>query len=132
MDPRALAKAMAQGAPITCATCKFFHEGNGFCGKSACGGPGAGRDFPLYDGPIPRDKFADRCLVCGDGNVEFLIVGLNTKFGLCRRHRKVFEHVGQGDPDKMKHPVNLIALGPHDIPDPVKLKLPTKQDPEGT
>lgn len=132
MDPKAIADALSRGAPITCASCRFFHEGNGDCGKTECGGPGAGRDFPTYDGPIPREKFVERCLICGSGKTEFIIVGLDTKFALCRRHRKVYEYVGQSSPDKIKHPVRLIALYPDDLPNPVKLKHSPKQAPEGT
>lgn len=110
MDQEAVEKALASGAPISCATCPFFHDGNSHCGKSECGGPGAGRDFPSYGGPIPREKFAERCLVCGSSDPGFMIVGLDTKFGLCKKHAKVYEHVGQEDPDKLRHPVTVIAL----------------------
>lgn len=111
MDPAAISWAMSQGAPITCATCRHFHEGNMRCGQVECGGPGVGRDFPLYEGPIPREKFIERCLVCGEGKVEFHIVlgEGKTKFALCKKHRKVFEHVGAAE-GQIKHPVKLIAV----------------------
>jgi len=81
------------------------------CGKTECGGPGVGRDFPTYDGPIPRESFIERCLVCGGPNVEFHIVleGGKTRFALCKKHRKVFAHVGAAE-GKLKHPVKLIAV----------------------
>jgi len=110
MHPNDVEKALAEGVPITCSTCRFFYEGNGFCGKTDCGGPGAGRDFPIYDGPIPRENFADRCLVCGGDSPQYLIVGLETKFALCKKHRKIYNYVGQEDPDKLKHPVRVISL----------------------
>ena len=103
--------AMSQGAPVTCATCHHFHEGNMQCSKTECGGPGMGRDFPSYDGPIPREKFVERCLVCGTGKVVFHIVlgEGQTKYALCKKHRKVFEHVGAKE-GRIKHPVRLIAV----------------------
>jgi hypothetical protein len=111
MNQDSIAQAMRAGAPISCATCRFFHEGNAHCGKTECGGPGSGRDFPLYEGPIPREKFAERCLICGDGKVKFLIaLGVDkTKFGLCKKHRTVFDHVGARE-GEIKLPVTLIAV----------------------
>lgn len=111
MEQDAISKAMAQGAPITCATCRHFHIGNKHCGKSECGGPGVGLDFPLYDGPIPRDKFVERCLICGSGEVKYHIAATTDqdKFSLCRKHRKVYNHVGAAE-GKLKHPITLITL----------------------
>lgn len=110
MHPLVIINALSKGAPLTCASCPFFHEGNGYCGKLECGGPGAGKDFPLYAGPIPRESFIDRCLVCGDGSPTHIIIGLPTKFGLCQKHRRVYDYVGQADYNKMKHPVNVIEI----------------------
>lgn len=111
MDEASITWALSQGAPITCATCRLFHEGNMHCGQTECGGPGVGKDFPFYDGPIPREKFINRCLVCGGSKVEFhIILGVDkTKFALCKKHRKVFKHVGAGA-GKVKHLVTLIAI----------------------
>ena len=112
MDPAAMSWALRQGAPITCATCRHFHEGNMRCGQTECGGPGVGRDFPSYDGPIPREKFVERCLVCGGGPVLYHIVPSatdGTRFGLCKKHRKVFNHVGAPE-GKIKHPVRLVTV----------------------
>lgn len=111
MDQQAINWALQQGAPVTCATCRHFHEGNMHCGQTECGGPGVGRDFPSYDGPIPREKFAERCLVCGSGEIKFHIVMSEdqTKFSLCKKHRKVFKHVGAAE-GKIKHPVRIIAI----------------------
>ena len=110
MDQKAIAWAQKQGAPITCATCRHFHAGNGHCGQD-CGGPGVGRDFPCYDGPVPREKFVERCLVCGSGKIEFHIVlgEGKTKFSLCKKHRRVFDHVGANE-GEIKHPVKLIVI----------------------
>lgn len=109
MDQTAVNKAIEAGAPITCATCRLYHERQGYCGELACGGPGAGRDFPVYDGPIPRIKFSERCLVCGSEEIVGLIVGLPTKFALCLKHKKVYDHVGSAH-GKVKHPVTVIEL----------------------
>jgi hypothetical protein len=111
MNEEAITRAFEAGAPISCATCKFFHEGNMSCGKTECGGPGVGRDYPSYNGPIPRERFSERCLVCGAANVAFHIVlgAGKTKFGLCQKHRKVFDHVGAAE-GMIKHPVTLIAV----------------------
>ena len=108
MNEESIRWAMNAGAPVTCATCKFFHEGEMRCGKTECGGPTRGRDFPSYDGPIPRDKFADRCLICGAGSVQFLIVGLPTKFALCKNHRDVFSHI-TANPGEINYPVRIVA-----------------------
>jgi len=97
---------------MTCATCPSFHEGNMHCGIAECGGPGIGRDFPSYTGPIPRESFSDRCLVCGSGKISCLITGLPTRFALCTTHKSVYNHVGGGGggADGIKIPVTTIAL----------------------
>ena len=110
MNEKSIREAFAEGAPATCATCPLYHANKSDCGKPKCGGPGQGRDFPDYAGPIPREKFVERCLVCGGANVKYLIVGLETKFALCKKHRYVYTHIGQPDPDKIKHPVLVIEI----------------------
>jgi len=109
VDKQSIEWAMSQGAPLTCATCSHFHAGNMFCGKTTCGGPGVNRDFPDYDGPIPRDAFSSRCLVCGNAP-NSLIIGLETKFSLCKKHASVFNHVGHNDDSKVRYNVQVIAL----------------------
>ena len=104
-------KALQHGAPITCATCKPFHEKNGFCGVVTCGGPVFGRDFPNYDGAIPRERFVERCLACGSPDTRFAIIGLPTKFSLCTKHEKIFSDVSAPsfDGGHVLHPVIVIA-----------------------
>jgi hypothetical protein len=111
MNQDAISWAMQQGAPISCATCRFFHEGKMHCNKSDCGGPASGRDFPCYEGPIPREKFVERCLICGTGETAFHIVlgEGKTKFALCMKHRKIFNHVGTTE-GSVQLPVRLIAV----------------------
>lgn len=108
MQEDSIQKAITSGAPITCATCKYFHEGNMFCGKDECGGPASGRDFPLYNGPIPRENFADRCLICGSGELYCLIVNLKTKFALCKKHRRVYQHIESQS--GLRLPVTTITI----------------------
>lgn len=113
MNPIAIQQAMADGAPLTCASCRHFHEGNGFCGRAnTCGGPARGLDFPDYDGPVPSDKFTTWCLVCGGGSPAYLIVlGEGKKrFALCKKHKNVYDHINPPNPDEIKHPVMVIAL----------------------
>ena len=94
IDDAAVKLAMASGLPITCATCRFWHAGDGLCGKVTCGGPPNGRDFPDYDGPIPRELLRERCLICGvDAEFLLLVPGGTTGFGLCDRHQSVFDHI---------------------------------------
>jgi hypothetical protein len=109
MDPHAVMAAMRHGAPLTCATCRHFHDNRGWCGKQeTCGGPPSGRDFPDYDGPVTRSNFATRCLICGHGEITTHALVGKTKFGLCTVHRRVFVHVGR-DPGQLVHPVVTVA-----------------------
>ena len=52
-----------------------------------------------------------RCLVCGADEVAFYVVldQGKTRFSLCKRHRKVYDHVGVPE-GHIKHPVKLIAI----------------------
>jgi len=110
MQESSISEALKAGMPITCASCPLLHEGNGQCGKTKCGGPGKGLDFPDYAGPIPRELLVERCLVCGSGEVNHLILGLPTKFSLCEAHKNVYAYVGQDDPEKIKLPVAVIVI----------------------
>jgi len=79
--------------PITCATCVHFYAalaaGRESCGKTLCGGPVIGRDFPEYKGQIPRNKFAEICLMCGSGILycHIVVSGKEQRFGLCAEHK---------------------------------------------
>lgn len=92
-------KAVEAGLNIICATCPYYHkarlEGNPNCGRTECGGPVLGRDFPTYTGQIPRNKFSTICLMCGDTKLSCLIVvpGIEQKFGFCHTHAKTFDNV---------------------------------------
>lgn len=102
-------EAFGEGAPITCATCRHYHAGWGHCGQD-CGGPPSGRDFPAYNGDIPRELFIERCLICGKGGPSFIITtGANmTRFGLCEEHKDVFDHVIAQDGPARK--VTILAV----------------------
>ena len=103
-------RAMQNGAPVTCATCPRYHNGGGLCGMQTWGGPLLGRDFPDYNGLIPRERFVDRCLVCGSDKPRFGIIGLPTKFSLCAKHKKLFsESVPLSETDMILQSVTVIA-----------------------
>lgn len=110
MQQSAIDQAMAAGLPVTCATCYHYHRGNPFCDQP-CGGPGMGLDFPCYNGPIPKEKFVERCLICGGDRIAFhIILGEGkTKYSLCKKHSRVYAYVGAAE-GKVKHPVTLIAV----------------------
>lgn len=96
----------SQGYPIFCASCTKLPEGLGRglknCGyTSTCGGPLAGKDFPDYQGPIPNDKKATICLICGHSQIVCQLA-MNGKraLGLCAAHRSIFDNMteqSQGD-----------------------------------
>ena len=52
-----------------------------------------GRTFPDYAGPIEREWFASRCLVCGRSEIGYQIIIPDepTRFGLCSEHFTVFD-----------------------------------------
>lgn len=91
-----IAENVAKGYPLTCATCIHFYtakaNGSDSCGKTACGGPIVGRDYPDYKGQIPRSKFASICLMCGTGKIAYHVVvpGNDQRFGLCEEHKDTF------------------------------------------
>lgn len=85
-------KALDFGYPLTCATCVHFYtacaSGLLDCGKTACGGPIVGRDYPDYKGQIPREKFPALCLMCGDSKIAYkVVVTGESKFALCEKHK---------------------------------------------
>ena len=91
-------EALKQGFPITCATCVHFYaacaQGLPSCGKTECGGPVVGRDFPDYQGQIAREKFSEICLLCGDSNIRYkVVVGGKPRFALCEQHKSAFSGV---------------------------------------
>jgi hypothetical protein len=111
--------AMAQGLPITCASCCHLatpEHALWRCNRlDTCGGPLSGRDFPDYDGVISRDRFQERCLCCGGENLShtMIVPGTTTRFGLCALHAPIFEQTktieGHTTDRIIQRPV-LIAL----------------------
>jgi hypothetical protein len=90
--------AVKAGFPITCASCKHFKNAQQTdaenCGRMlTCGGPIYGRSFPDYDGPISPEVFEKVCLICGSEHVEFHILANLRRFGLCFKHRSIFDRV---------------------------------------
>ena len=93
-------RQLDQGYNIFCATCVHHHnyleKGLVGCHESSikeCGGPFAAKDFPEYQGVIPREKFKDICLICGSPNeiTRAIYVQGSHVFSLCHRDRKAIE-----------------------------------------
>lgn len=88
-----IVKSVEQGYPVTCATCVHFYAACAMnlpsCGKAQCGGPIVGRDFPDYKGQIPRNKFSQICLMCGNSKLycHVVVPGKEQRFGLCLEHK---------------------------------------------
>lgn len=84
------------GFNVFCATCEHLHDGKAKglsnCDKTLCGGPITNNDFPDYKGVIPRERFRDICLLCGD---PAPYLGIYThgehKFSLCYKDRKAIQ-----------------------------------------
>jgi len=109
MEFEVIERTLAKGVPLTCASCKLYYEGDGHCGRmQTCGGPLAGRDFPDYDGPIPKEKFVEVCLICGNPKAPYLIVGLTTKFALCAAHQSIYDKIPASE-GVIARPVNTLA-----------------------
>ena len=109
LSEQAVTKAMQSGAPITCATCTHYHEGNGLCHRpTTCGGPSFGRDFPDYDGPLAREAFQACCLVCADMTIShsMIVPGRATRFGLCSAHVDFYEKL------LMRMPKDIVVTRP--------------------
>jgi hypothetical protein len=90
--------ALKLGFSVTCATCehlKFAWDTDAEnCGKTiTCGGPVFGRGFPDYKGPLSTQAFEKLCLVCGDENADYLVLGALRRFGLCSRHHTAFDNI---------------------------------------
>lgn len=91
-------KALRLGFPITCATCEHlktaFENSSENCGKTlTCGGPIFQRSFPDYAGPLKTDDYEKVCLKCGSTNVAFYALGSIRRFGLCYKHRLIFDNI---------------------------------------
>lgn len=109
--------ALKDGYPITCATCVHFYAaraaGHPTCGKTQCGGPIVGKDFPDYKGQIPRSKFAEICLRCGSKELSchVAVPGKEQRFGLCKEHERTFDGVVANlEYEIPQHPPIIIPL----------------------
>lgn len=106
---------MAQGLPITCSSCFHLNNATWRCDrKDTCGGPMTGRDFPEYHGVLSRERFQERCLVCGEGKLSHSMLVGNTRFGLCVAHVAIFR--------TLKSPTGHIT--DRIIPPPTIIELP--------
>lgn len=59
------------GLSAVCAWCEHWHEAKSrgdaiTCGHPSCGGPGVGRGFPDYKGPM-EGNLGQFCFICGRG-----------------------------------------------------------------
>lgn len=115
-------KYLAQNYPIFCATCTKLPEGHArglsWCGVQSCGGPmhkDGPRDFPDYNGPIPKSKKATICMKCGHSEIVRQIVINGKRLGLCANHKGLFdkmkfEVVQTGDRKGFTEPTNAANL----------------------
>lgn len=107
--------ALRSGFPISCASCEHFHNAQKTdapdCGRLlSCGGPIFGRTFPDYKGPLTPEAFASLCLICGSQDISFHALAGLRRFGLCFKHRSVFNKAfgpGTQVPPIMKVPGRL-------------------------
>ena len=108
MTPEQINWALESGFNIVCSTCSHLHESlsknQGHCGKVNCGGPVYNRDFPDYNGAIPRDDFKKACLVCANQNIShFIIINGKKTFALCK------DHVNMMDEAIDRHTLNNVS-----------------------
>jgi len=61
-------------------------HGNGMdsCGRSDCGGPSAGKAFPLYDGPL-AGVLENYCYMCGEESYKAISVDGQKRLGMCKK-----------------------------------------------
>jgi len=108
--------ALKGGYPITCATCEHlkaaFDSSADDCGRMlTCGGPIFGRAYPDYIGPLKPENYNRHCLKCGSPNVEFFVYGGIRQFGLCFKHKAIFDKVegpGVQQPIVVRDPNRLV------------------------
>lgn len=88
------AELVIRGFAAPCALCRHLRSalarGADECGM-VCGGPPSGRDFPVYEGPVPRDRLVAICFVCGDESEAAVSVGGGAPLGACGRHARWLE-----------------------------------------
>jgi hypothetical protein len=92
-------KAMKAGFTFTCAMCVKLHrardragaEGWGVtCEATNCGGPGSGRNYPGYEGPL-GDNHVAHCVFCGKPDPKQAVTTRadpNRILGVCKDHMK--------------------------------------------
>lgn len=82
--------AVKSGVSAVCATCTRWWEGQDrglskCTAASSCGGPIAGMDFPLYEGPIAA--FERFCFVCAsEAPFGIKLPERSRVIGICRSH----------------------------------------------
>jgi hypothetical protein len=58
-----------------------------------CGGPIFNRSYPDYFGPIKPEHYDKLCLKCGSPDVDYYVHGGVRRFGLCAKHKSIFDKV---------------------------------------
>lgn len=88
--------AMANGFTFTCAMCVKLHQARDRAGAkdwavncgSECGGPGAGKSYPKYEGPL-GDNHVAHCVFCGKDSPKQAVTTKsdpNRILGVCKEH----------------------------------------------
>ena len=118
MDHMSVAQAVLKHRlPIFCATCKKYYEGRAKglpdpeCTSKRCGGPFARKDFPDYEGPIPKENFHKWCFVCGGpSDMGVRVRGSERVFGVCHNHAPMLRDLAPaGEENKTHDPIDLLT-----------------------
>lgn len=59
-------------------------NGSESCGQSGCGGPSAGKAFPLYEGPLAT-VIENYCYLCGSESYKVISIDGTGRLGMCEK-----------------------------------------------
>ena len=83
-----------------CRLCTHYIEakasGKECCGVFGCGGPAAGKAFPMYEGILTPIMIEELCYVCGNNSDKYLTVN-SVKLGICLKCIPFIEHIIMGN-----------------------------------
>lgn len=97
LDEAKIRQVVGDGLSPVCATCTWYWRARDLqlsrCSdlhNGDCGGPIAGLDFPLYDGPMERlDKF---CFACAaPASLAIKTPGTGRLVGVCKEHLSLID-----------------------------------------